>query len=377
MESNIKNREENLVINLKEYEDRKVILKSLPTVLFVELTQNCNSHCIMCGHASLYPKGYQSRLDMEDNVFNFIKEKLFPFANMVDLRGYGESSILRNFDKRIKETVETGVKLRLVTNALAIKQPIWELLMKESATVVVSVDSANPNTMKKLGRGSFNQLKKSLEIAVNEREKSNNKGKILFNTVVSSFNLEELDNIILLAKEYEIKRVTMIPVQIANESPLSLVKRKDDINRYILSAQEIAREVGVELRLGVSLDDSQIIKEKLPDRCIHPWSFCNIDYAGNVGYCDHLMGYDINSGNLKNNSFDEIWNGMQIQKARMQHIAIEKFRTIGLKNKLPLCNWCYRRRYIDFEEDINKNFQSKIVSTTFCESIIPNNNGEK
>jgi radical SAM protein with 4Fe4S-binding SPASM domain len=364
-------RQENLNVNIEEYKVGKTVLESLPPVLFVELTQNCNSRCLMCSRAEVHPNGYQTNLDMSDDVFNIVKEQLFPFASVADLRGFGESTILKNFDKRVMETVNAGVRVRLVTNALAIKQSSWKLLMENSAMVVVSVDSSTPETMKKLGRGRFDQLEQSLENGVNEREKSNNKGEILFNTVVSSFNLEELADIILLAKKYKIREVIMSPVMVLEKSQLHLCHcKKHDIYKYIFAAQKVAREENVELRLSVSIDEDLVIEEKLLNKCFQPWEHCYIDYAGNIGYCDFLIGRNLILGNIKTSSFNEIWNGEWYQRIRYLHANVK----LGERNKLPhfQCKWCYKRRYIDFEDQINMSLQSKVVSSILCDSIIPN-----
>jgi radical SAM protein with 4Fe4S-binding SPASM domain len=305
---------------------------------------------------------------MEDDIFNLLKEKLFPFASVVDLRGWGESTILKNFYQRVAETAETGVKIRLVTNALSIKTDLWKLLMNNDTTVVLSVDASTPETMKKLGRGSFGKLIKSLETGVNEKEQSNFPGDIFFNTVVSNYNLEEIEDIVRLAAKYRIKRVTLTPVLTISKSPLYLGHREAEILKYILPAQKVAVENGVELRLAAGLGDSQIIQANLLNRCSHPWSHCCIDYAGNVGYCDHLVGGNLMLGNLRSNSFSEIWNGESIQKIRAFHVKYQCEKDILPNYK---CHWCYKRRYVDFEDDINKKFQSKIVSTAFCHSIFP------
>ena len=47
-------RERNAIINNDEFERRALHLTSYPTILFLELTQNCNLTCRMCRVASAY-----------------------------------------------------------------------------------------------------------------------------------------------------------------------------------------------------------------------------------------------------------------------------------------------------------------------------------
>ena len=362
-----KNRQENLQTNFEEFSNGATKLKSLPPVLFVELTQNCNLNCSMCRSA----QGYQKELNMNDDIFNLILEELFPYASIVDLRGYGESTILKNFEERIIQTALLVPKIRLVTNALAIKKDLWRLLMQKGASVVVSVDSSTEETMNKLGRGSFDKLLSSLVIGSKERDRNNNNGNISFNTVISSLNLEELKDIILMAKQYGIKRVTMFPAVVKKDNPLNLENRKPELAKYLFEAETTAIQNEIELRLGASLDESHVVQEGLPNRCSHPWEYCNIDYSGNVSYCDHLIGHTaLMLGNLKENTFDEIWNGSKFQELRAIHSRAKRGGTNEMSSLFPHCNWCYKRRYVDFEDDTNGDAKSRIISTNSCNPLI-------
>ena len=360
------NRHENTKLNNEEFSRGETILKSYPTVLFVELTQNCNLSCFMC-RAS---KGYQQELNMSDEIFNKLKSELFPLAHTIDLRGYGESTILKKFNDKLDETALSGAKIRLVTNALAIKKSLWTQLMSNNTTVVVSVDSANEMTMKNLGRGDFEQLKKSIKIGITEREKYGFKGVIYFNTVVSSYNINELCEIIKFAKSYNVDRITMFPVVANKENPLNLMYSENELKDALTRATITAKKVDIELRLGASLSDSLVLDKGLPEKCSHPWEYCYIDYAGNVGYCDHLIGHKaLMLGNLNNTSFTDIWNNNKFQQLRAEHNKARKGGTEEMQFNLPHCNWCYKRRYIDFEEETNVNAKSRIISTSSCDNL--------
>ncbi|GHV57534.1 hypothetical protein FACS1894182_06630 [Bacteroidia bacterium] len=366
-------RNKNLLLNNAEYEAGKIVLDSMPTVLFVELTQNCNSHCIMCYRAYKYP-AYRKELDMKDEIFNLVKEQLFPTASIVDLRGIGESTLLKNFDKRLIETADTGVKIRLVTNALLIKQALWKQLMEIGASVVISVDATNPKLMKTLGRGDFNRLIQSLEMAVNEREKSGNKGKLSFNTVVSGMNLKEIEKIVFLAKKYQVDKILLIPVDTSYmaKSALSLDKKRNKYHSYRTKASQLAIETGVELRFCGEYFEDDLILEKRMNRCLRPWAYCYIDYQGNVGFCDMTMGNYI-MGNIQIEPLHDIWNNERYRLLRSLHVNSGQGGSVDLECEYPPCNKCYKRRYIDFEDDINENLKSKIVSA----SDYPHDDGNK
>ena len=354
-------RRENLRINIEEFHRGASRLESLPPVLFVELTQNCNLHCRMCRSAS----GYQASLNMSDALFDLLRRDLFPYASIVDLRGWGESTILRNLADRIAQTALSGARIRLVTNALAITESLWAVLMETGASVIVSVDAATPETMQRLGRGSFEKLTRSLDLGVRERARPLRAGTIRFNTVITSLNFNEMPDIVKMASSYGVDRVTMFPVVASRTSPLHLDRRLAEVPALLEEAEAVARALGVELRLGASLHEEVVVSEGLPNRCSHPWEYCYIDYAGNVGYCDHLIGHaGLMLGNLGTDSFDSIWNGAKFQELRTLHAGARRAEPGALESVYPHCAWCYRRRYVDFEDDTDSGAENRIVSTT-------------
>lgn len=362
MSSRPSNRTENLNLNGAEYRDGKTVLCSFPPVLFLELTQNCNLHCQMCRSAA----GYTPSLDMDPDLFARIRDELFSLATIVDLRGWGESTILKSIANRIAETVLAGPQIRLVTNALAINRDLWKQLMAADAHVVVSVDAATADTMRALGRGSFTRLFRSLEAGACERDAVvNGRGSIAFNTVLTSHNLDEFVDIIRLAARFGVSRVTAFPVVARRSSSLHLEQRRDDIPDAIMRAGVVAQEVGVDLRLGASPHEEMVVVDGLPSRCSHPWEYCYIDFAGKVGYCDHLIGNArLTLGSLIDSSFEEIWNGEEFQRLRRLHVDARRGQPGEVALAYPHCGWCYMRRYVDFEDVTDPSAGSRVVATS-------------
>jgi radical SAM protein with 4Fe4S-binding SPASM domain len=352
-------REQNLRLNLKEYNEGALLLNSLPSVIFVELTQNCNLHCKMC-RAS---KGYDKGLDMSDDLFNRVAEKLFPTATLVDLRGWGESTMLRNFDERVLKTLELGPRIRLVTNALSLSPQTWEILMEAGSIVVVSMDATSPEIFAKLERGPINRILASIETGVEARDRNGSCGTILFNTVLNSENVCELPAIIRLAIRHKIPRVTVFPVITQRNNALHLCHVKELIPDALREASAIAKDHHVELRLGASLSEHVVVTDALMTRCTHPWSFCYVDFAGRIGYCDHLIGHpNLTLGSLEHDRFENIWNGRAFQDLRNRHVNVRNSKKAGL-HILPHCAWCYSRRYVDFEDDIFGSESQNVVSS--------------
>jgi radical SAM protein with 4Fe4S-binding SPASM domain len=290
---------------------------------------------------------------MAPALFDQIHAELFHLASIVDLRGWGESTILKTFKERIQKTTEAGPRIRLVTNALAIDRSLWDLLMACGASVVVSVDASTSETMRRLERGSHSRLMASLKNAVTARERHpGSTGEITFNTVLSSFNIHELTDIVRIAGQLKVPSITVFPVVSKRSDPMHLDHCADLLLDVVNSAAVAASEEGVRLRFGASLHEDLVVPEGLPDRCSHPWEYCYISYNGDVGYCDHLIGNsNLMLGNLLESSFEDIWNGERFQDLRLLHASARRERPGALTDILPHCAWCYMRRYVDFEDE--------------------------
>ncbi len=109
---------QNRQLNLAEFGRRQARLESLPRALFIELTENCNLSCPMCRSAGPFDRAK----NMDPAIFAKVADALFPTAEIVDLRGWGESTILRNFPDYVERTLAHGCRIRLVTN-LTVPRP--------------------------------------------------------------------------------------------------------------------------------------------------------------------------------------------------------------------------------------------------------------
>jgi radical SAM protein with 4Fe4S-binding SPASM domain len=346
----------NAALNEQEYLSGKTFLTSKPTMLFVELTQNCNLSCRMCRAAG----SYDPALNMKQDVFEQATAELFPYATMVDLRGWGESTILKDFDKRLRTTLETGVRVRLVTNAIPMTEKLWEMFFEGDNEIVVSLDSASAETFSKLGRGDLNRVLRNLRQGVAARDRAG-KGEIYLNVVVSMETLDEMVDIVRLAAEQRLKKVVFTPIRTHESNPSHLRHGVDKIPGRLDEVTRIAQKLDINVELGAALDRKFAVKSGLPGVCSNPWSHVVIDYQGRVGYCDHLIGHqDCVLGSLKQNSFEVIWNSPFFQYLRAEHLRARSSRK--LPKLFQRCTWCYSNRYSDTEAPY-KGSQGRKVST--------------
>ena len=349
--------ESNRKQNIDEYEEQNAILKSRPPILFLELTRNCNLSCRMCRTNGKYNPEW----DMTSETINQVFAEIVPYVSLVDLRGWGESTILNGFSSILIKTILAGAKVRVVTNGICMTPELWETMFSSDNVVTISVDAASEELFLKLRGGSLSTIVKNIKEGISIRNRLG-KGRIYLNAVVSKNNLKELPNILRLGSSLNIDKVVLFPLisKRANRNHLCWAKKE-----IVPVLEELMNESGglkTPVQLGASLDESLTIAGSLPSICTHPWSHIYVDYMGDIGFCDHLIGRNgFTLGSLKDCSFEEILNNLKFINLRRAHMEA-KYSRILTPEFWP-CTWCYHNRYVDFEHELYPSLERKLVST--------------
>ena len=350
-------RDENRALNLDEYQNGKVYLESWPRYLSVELTQGCNLRCPMCRPEHITPR----ERSMDDHIFEELASQLFPLAEIVDLRGWGESLILPDITKRIQTVAEHGAKIRFVTNLAYRRDEVLETVVNYDSYIAVSMDTADPELFKKLRGGAhFDVVSRNLDILLEGfRRNYGDEERVYFTTTVQKPGLKSLPDLIDFAASKGIHEVRMFSVAGDSCSELSLAQGTEEVDEMLQDAAKRSRSQGVKLVAGTSLGSLPQNPLTIP-ACIHPWAYAYISYAGSVGFCDHLNGPDGEPyllGNLNDSSFESIWNGREWQELRHEHLN----RRDPSAPYFHECSWCYKNRYIDFEHLLDPEAAKRIV----------------
>ena len=109
----------------------------LPTKFLVELTNNCNLQCIMCGVGELpYDSSKTITVDIFHQLIQSISMHSDPSIMTYRLNGLGESTILPNFLDYLRLVPEQS-HVELVTNLTIDKPEMWRELIKRDALLLV------------------------------------------------------------------------------------------------------------------------------------------------------------------------------------------------------------------------------------------------
>jgi MoaA/NifB/PqqE/SkfB family radical SAM enzyme len=330
---------------LADYAAGRPVVAGKPLVLLVELTRHCNLSCPMCRQ----PGDTSRAQTMSDRMFASVADELFPTAELVDLRGWGESLLLPDFEARARAAHRAGCQLRIVTN-LAFRRPaILALLAELDFYVAVSCDGASAAVFETLRRGArWRAFVENLrDLATAYETAGADLGRICLSMTCQAPNVTEIAGVVALAAEIGIPTVKVFPVTAAPGDPLALTApqvARDALTR----AAEVASAAGVRLQLGASIcGDLARDPDGIP-ACIHPWMYCYVSYDGKVGFCDHLIGPPAEPylmGDLGRTPFMEIWNGARWVALRAEHVGSRR----AAQRDFHECAWCYRNRFPDFE----------------------------
>jgi len=350
-------REANRSLNLTEYREGAIKLNSRPRFLIIELTQTCNLRCPMCRQDQSATAGR----NMTAKLFEQVAKELFTLAEMVDLRGWGESLILPDIISRIETTAHYGVKIRFVSNLSFNRPEVLHTVAQYGCYVAVSVDAADKELFRILrGGAKLEQVASNLDLLANEYcKRFGNTDRLHITTTVQGPALQDLPNIIDFAAAHGVTEVRLFTVTVEPGSPLEIDSRRAEVDCALRETVSRAKRRGVRLTAGTRLGS---MPENSPDvpACIHPWAYAYVSYAGAVGFCDHLIGIagePFHIGHLKSSTFDEIWNGEAWQALRQEHLGKRNPNAPRFKE----CAWCYTNRYIDFEHYFDPNAEQRII----------------
>jgi MoaA/NifB/PqqE/SkfB family radical SAM enzyme len=315
-------------------------------MLFIELTENCNLSCTMCRSNGPFDRAK----NMSEELFDSIGAALFPSAEVVDLRGWGESTILKGFSRFVEKTLDYGCRIRLVTNGTVPNEAMWRRLVRTGSLIAVSFDAAEPATFAALRPGAkLDIILKNLEIMVDEGHTSGiGTDNIHLNVVVQPGALAELSGIVRHAARLGL-RVQLNPVTLDENDPENLRFHLPELADELRGMAESAADLGVDVQINAALDPQWALRDHADKTCTHPWMYAYVNYAGRVGFCDHLIGSSVSQyllGDLRANPFTEIWNNDAYQKLRGEHAAGVE----AISHQYEECRWCYRNRYVDFDD---------------------------
>ncbi|MBU2540525.1 MAG: radical SAM protein [Candidatus Omnitrophica bacterium] len=346
----------NIEAALRDREFQNSTCESFPASLTIADTTRCNLDCIMCHHhlAKTYTKS-ASNINMDFNLFSKIAKETFPHINLVSLSVSGEPFINPNFSKELELIAFHKVKLGIITNAtLMPKGDSLRRLVNNLSSIIVSIDAASKKTYEAIRKGArFQQVIDNVKRLNRARLKFSKsfRPKLIFWLVLMRKNIEELSEYVRLAHALKADGIGLVHMSIHHEKlkKESLIYHKRLTNRCLKAARKLIDSFGIEVyniaplfSFGrTPIKKSYYTLNKRP--CKFPWREAFIEVNGDVYPCCAPDKSGLLMGNVREQTFRQIWNGRRYRLLRTS------FKN---GNLFAPCKNCYQRLK-DYTSDIS------------------------
>ena len=273
---------------------KKPRINGLPISISIEPTTSCNLRCPEC------PSGLRSFTrptgKLEPALYRGVIDQLAPTLTYLTFYFQGEPYLHPDFPQMVHYAASKGVYTATSTNAHFLTDVMAVDTVKSGLDrLIISIDGTTQEAYESYRVGG--SLKKVLEgtrnIIAAKKQLRSKTPHVVFQFLVVGPNEHQIPVVYQLAEEYGVDQVVLKTAQVYDYGQGSrLIPKQDRYSRYRQNS-----------------DGSWSIKNRMDDSCWRMWHSCVVTWDGKVVPCcfdkdaHHVMG------DLKENSFAEIWNG--------------------------------------------------------------------
>jgi len=325
----------------------------VPRLIAWEITRSCNLDCVHCRAAS--SKGpYKGELTTSE-IFRIMEEIKEVSSPVIILTG-GEPLLREDLFEIIKKAVSLDLRPVLATNGTLLTESLAEELKKAGiARVSISLDGASPDA-----HDSFRKVNGAFEGALKGIYALKKAGlPFQINTTITALNAEELPKIHELAKKLGAVAhhiFLLVPVGRGKELQEKVLS-PEEYEQILHWFYEQREKSGLQLKAtcaphyyrilrqrakaeGKKVDQKTFGLDAVTRGCLAGIGFCFISHTGIVQTCGYL---EIPCGDLKKQSFKEIWEGSEVFN------KLRDFRNYkgkcGRCEYIRVCGGCRARAY--------------------------------
>jgi len=311
----------NFGLLLASYQFSKIYKKSIhkgsPMTISIEPTTACNLRCPECpsGLRSFTRETGNLKSDFFKNTIDQLHDKLMylilyfqgePYINpqFLEMVAYAKSKNLYTItstnghflnEANAKKTVESGLD-RIIISIDGITQETYEAYRKEG-------------NLQNVIQGAQNLIKWKKEL-------QSSTPYIIFQFLVVKPNEHEIEGLFKLAKEVGVDEVKLKTAQVYDfKNGNELIPTLEKYSRY-----------------KKNVDGTYSIKNYLLNHCWKMWNSCVITWDGIVVPCCFDKDADHRLGNLKSDTFADVWKSKEYDIFR--NLIIQG------RDKIDICNNC-------------------------------------
>ena len=301
----------------------------------------CNHRCTFCCYDYV---GYKPIGLEKERFLETISSMSIKGLKSILFAGTGEPVLHPNFCEIVNKTKRKGIDLALSTNGVLYTQEKIEKTLADFSWIRFSVSAGCEETYKKIQRGADGDFARVLKNICDAAEyKAKNSLDVILNVqiVMTPVNINEILLLARQVKDCGADRfiVKSIGFNINTQSDMRKVVDAD----FFIGHEEIKERLEeMNSDKFQTIYRSKRIETELEERCYgecyaSPFHVC-IEANGNVCPCCNMQGVDKYSfGNLREQSFEEIWEGIR-RKEVLSEIKANNLKDCPKACKLAVMN---------------------------------------
>jgi MoaA/NifB/PqqE/SkfB family radical SAM enzyme len=269
---------ENALSVFKSIAFANLLNEKVPANVMWRITNRCNSQCEYCGISTRKQKELSTA-----QIMSLIDQMAAAGAQRIGFVG-GEALLREDFADVLDYVKSKDIYVTLVSNGYLIPQKID--IAKRLDCLVLSFDGRKENHERNREKGAFDKVMKAIKAA------RKNGINLLSNTVLTKYNLDDIDFVLDTAKKYGFY-CTFNLVQFAPDIVPKDKDYREAIRKLIREKKKGAPIVLSYRTLNFLLewtDFKKFVSEKKVTgfRCLAGKLICNIDTDGRIAPCDIL-----------------------------------------------------------------------------------------
>ncbi|MFC2062002.1 radical SAM protein [Elusimicrobiota bacterium] len=330
----------------------------MPEAVTLFLTHRCNLRCKMCGQwgdrgVTRKKEEVSANMSLED--ITKIIDDLAGFKPNITLFG-GEPLLHKKIIEIVKHIKSRGMHCIMITNGLLLEKYADRLIDAGINELNISIDGPSRIHDEIRGvEGLFNRINQGVRRIVNARKKRT--PLINVQTTISEYNYKSLEEMLEVVESMGADSITFHHLIYLSQEDIDITRQKyPDLNpedwegfvakpkiepQALIESLNKINEAKKKYRFMINIypnfKPEEIKKYYLnsswfPDsykgRCLSPWICAYIFPDGQLRPC---LDFAYPFGNLKEESFEEAWNGSKAQEYRL---ILEK------EGMFPVCKRC-------------------------------------
>ena len=321
----------NLIKFYLSKKSKNLNLNFLPITMDIEPTTGCNFRCTMCQVSS--PNFVSKNLD-----FEMFKKTIEDNKQLlkIKLQGMGEPLVNSKFFDMVDFASKRGIVSEITTNGSLLNEAnIVKLFNSNLSRITISIDGATSETFEKIRvKSNFNEVVRNCKNLVKHFKKKIIRPEISAWCVIQNDNVSEFNKVYELCREIGFDKLTyQFYLSGWGKDEWNIINKNKRID--IKNIKDQIKEVqikGSKEGMEVNIFDENLLS--FSRQCVWPWESSYISKTGDVVPCC-IIGDEkvVSFGNIKDNSFKEIWNSEKYKN----------FKKDIKNNKIPdYCKNCYK-----------------------------------